>query len=72
MAAPMVTMAHALASRPRLNPDNTVVAAPVRVDSTTSRTGRSAAVVKCWVCLASTWASTRPTTTAQNSRSWWA
>ena len=45
-------------------PDSTTVAGPVRVDSAISRTGPYSVPVKYSVSRLTTWASTRPMTTA--------
>ena len=64
----MAMMAHTVDSRPELMPDSTVVAGPVRAASAISRTGRVSVEVKYSVRRLTTWASTRPTTTAPNMR----
>ena len=69
MARAMAMMAHTVDSRPTLSPDSTVVAGPVRAASAISRTGDLSVEVKYSVSLLTTWARTRPATTAQNTRS---
>ena len=49
-------------------PDSTVVAGPVRAASAISRTGLVSVEVKYSVRRLTTWASTRPMTTAPNTR----
>ena len=55
-------------SRPDAMPESTVVAGPVRAASAMSRTGVVSVDVKYSVSRLSAWASTRPMTTAPNTR----
>ena len=67
MAIAMAMIAHTVDSRPELMPESTVVAGPVRADSAISRTGARSVEVKYSVRWLTTWASTRPITTAPNT-----
>ncbi len=60
----MAMMAHTEDSRPEEMPERTVVAGPVRADSAISRTGAVSVEVKYSVSRLTTWARTRPMTTA--------
>jgi hypothetical protein len=68
MATAMATMAHTADSRPDRGARQHVVAGPVRAASAISCTGRVSVEVKYSVMRLTTWASTRPTTTAPNMR----
>ncbi len=64
----MAMMAYTDDSRPEAVPDSTVVAGPVRADSAISRTGPYSVAVKYSVRRLTTWARTRPMTTAPKHR----
>src|SRR5687767_391786 len=67
MAIAIATIAHTVDSRPELIPESTVVAGPVRDDSAISWTGARSVEVKYSVRWLTTWASTKPMTTAPNT-----
>ncbi len=66
MATAMATIAHTVDSSPVLMPERIVVAGPVRAESAISWTGSRSVDVKYSVSRLTTWARTRPATTAPN------
>ncbi len=66
IATAMATIAHTVDSSPVLIPDSTVVAGPVRDASAISWTGSRSVEVKYSVRRLTSWARTRPVTTAPN------